>query len=100
MATNPDRLAKALAGIDAARVPRVLKRIDDVLGDLSYPVFLCHWLAALLTTWIFFGGQRPPGGTLFWGSLLGIHGIGWLIHVIVERPVERLRNTIRPTTDR
>ena len=70
--------------------------MDRFLGDLSYSVFLCHWLVALITTWIFFGTRPVGNSTLFWSSLVGVNVLAYLIHVSVERPVERIRNAVRP----
>jgi len=89
-------LLLCLSSLNRDRLPARLVQVDRFLGNLSYSVFLCHWLVAMITTWLFF--DTPPAGnsTLFWSSLVGVNFLAYLIHVAVERPVERLRNAVRP----
>ena len=89
-------LLVCLSSLDRARLPARLVQVDRFLGDLSYSVFLCHWLVALITTWIFFGSRPAGNSTLFWSSLVGVNVLAYLIHVSVERPVERMRDAVRP----
>jgi peptidoglycan/LPS O-acetylase OafA/YrhL len=74
--------------------------LDRSLGNLSYPVFLCHWFAAAIVAWLAFDSRRPAGGALFWSSLILVNLVAYGIHSGVERPVERLRNALRPPPSR
>jgi peptidoglycan/LPS O-acetylase OafA/YrhL len=37
-----------IAGLPSLHLGRLLKKIDDVLGELSYPIFLVQWLGAFI----------------------------------------------------
>jgi len=89
-------LLVCLSALDRARLPARWVRLDGFLGNLSYSVFLCHWFVALVTTWLFFDARPAGDSTLFWASLAGVNGLAYVVHVAVERPVERLRNALRP----
>ena len=89
-------LLVCLSSLDRERLPTRLVQVDRLLGNLSYSVFLCHWLVALMTTWIFFDATPTGDSTLFWSSLAGVNALAYLIHIAIERPVERMRNAVRP----
>ena len=42
----------AVAGLATLR-PQPSGKIDSLLGDLSYPIFLCHWLVGYDVTPVF-----------------------------------------------
>lgn len=88
-------LVACLAGIQARRAPVWLARVDRTLGDLSYPVFLCHFAVAGLLIELGFGGVRPGGAVLFTTSLPLVNVVAWFLHRLVEEPLEGLRSRIR-----
>lgn len=89
-------LLLCLAALDPKRLPTRLVRLDRFLGELSYPVFLCHWLAALLAAWLLLDAVPTRGPALFWISLIPINLLAWALRSAVERPVERVRDRLRP----
>lgn len=89
-------LLLCLSGLRVEEVPRRWAAVDRFLGNLSYPVFLCHWLAALLVSAVAFGGRHPGGSVLFFSSLLVVNVLAFAIHAAVERPIERVRSAVRP----
>jgi peptidoglycan/LPS O-acetylase OafA/YrhL len=66
-------------------------RADRLLGDLSYPVFIGHWLVMILLTQ---AGLRPSDGhgLLFVAAVLSASTVLWLV---VDRPVDRWRHSVR-----
>jgi peptidoglycan/LPS O-acetylase OafA/YrhL len=64
--------------------------LDEKIGNLSYGVFLCHFLVA----WAFFGGKvngiLPT--TLFLGTSVAV---AFAMFILVEQPVLRLRHNLR-----
>ncbi|WP_258589477.1 acyltransferase family protein [Mesorhizobium sp. AR02] len=64
-------------------------KADQRMGDLAYPMFLCHWHVAAL-----FGSQ--PGWPLLLTSLPAIIGVSALMVVAIERPMETIRKLVRP----
>ncbi len=76
-------------------VPVWLSKTDKFFGDLSYPIFLCHWPVGVLTAWAFFRGNNSKGGHLFLSSFLFINLAGYLIHVLVEKRINKIRDTVK-----
>ncbi|MBZ9704597.1 MULTISPECIES: acyltransferase family protein [unclassified Mesorhizobium] len=64
------------------------QRYDKWIGDLAYPVFLCHWHVATFM-------NMQPGWDLFWVSLPLILALSSAIVLLVDRPVARIRDAIR-----
>ncbi|MEN8183509.1 MAG: acyltransferase [Myxococcota bacterium] len=83
----------SLGALDPRRLPRWLRKLDEFLGDLSYPVFLCHWSMAVVVASLGLAEER--GAALFWGSLPLVNLCAWGIHRGVEQPLNRLRAQIR-----
>jgi peptidoglycan/LPS O-acetylase OafA/YrhL len=77
---------------DAA--PTWLRRLDRVLGDLAYPIFLVHLAAGVLTATTL-GLPTKPSFVLFGAALPVVHLAAFLIHRGVERPIERFRARVR-----
>jgi peptidoglycan/LPS O-acetylase OafA/YrhL len=64
------------------------RAFDHWLGRLSYPVFLCHWHVASLAS-------LPRGWKLLLTSMPLILISAFLISLLVEGPVEALRQRVR-----
>jgi peptidoglycan/LPS O-acetylase OafA/YrhL len=93
-------LLLCLTALRVDELPPRFVAFDRSLGNLSYPVFLCHWFAAVIVAWLAFDSRRPAGGALFWSSLILVNLVAYGIHSGVERPVERVRNALRPPPSR
>ncbi|MEG3178563.1 acyltransferase [Sphingomonas sp. RB3P16] len=67
---------------------------DVALGDLSYPLYICHWLVLTILQLRPFGASLPPAVP----HVLAIPAV-LLVSVVLERyvarPVERVRRRIR-----
>lgn len=69
--------------------------LDRIAGDLSYPLYLCHWLAGAMVdtsvgwgrSWALFAVATPLA--LAWS---------WVLVVLIEQPIARLRNRVRQGT--
>lgn len=89
---NRETLIGLVAGVTAIQLlaHRPRRPLDDFIGNLSYGVFLCHFLVM----WVFFGGQVSG-----WAQTLGYLSIAVAIalcmFLLVERPVLRLRHRLR-----
>lgn len=84
-------LLVALSG--PRRIPARLRRLDDWLGDLSYPVYLLHWGAGALV--LYGAGVAMHTPAAFWLTaaatlVLAAAEARWL-----SRPLERLRSRIK-----
>ncbi len=82
-----------LASLDRAALPDFLVKADARLGDLSYPLFLSHWPAAILLSGA--GVFREKGPSLFLGGLLLAHVISLTFLLPLEGRVAGLRQRLR-----
>jgi peptidoglycan/LPS O-acetylase OafA/YrhL len=82
-----------LAVVDAARVPAWLRRADILLGNLSYPVFLCHFPVASVMAIL--GYSFTKGWELFWLSLPAVNIVALALHWASEQPLVALRDRVR-----
>ena len=69
------------------------KSVDDWIGGLSYPTYLCHFLIAGLV-FMFFG---PMSRSYELGAIVTIASLilSCVLYFVIDRPIERLRSRIR-----
>jgi len=86
------------------RIPASIRQADRLLGDIAYPVFLCHYHVGAAIMMLFVAGgshARFSGAGLltkvawFAVSFVSVNLVALLVHRMVENPVNRLRNRIR-----
>lgn len=70
------------------------RRLDKIIGELSYPIYLIHFQAGMLVTFLVPSLSRGEWPFLF-ASIPVIIGASWLLHRMVETPIELLRGNIR-----
>ena len=85
-----------LIKVNIKLTPVWLRKIDKLLGNLSYPIYLCHWHIATLVDWLFFRGIKPNSKYLFFASLIPINIAAYVIYFLIENRVDNLRNKVRP----
>ena len=79
-------------------IPWIPKSLDKILGDLSYPIYLVHYQAGLITIACagYFGlSLHRPDFDLFIASLPIILGLSYMFTRGIEQPIERLRKRIK-----
>ena len=82
-----------VAAIDAPRLePGRAERFYDLLGKLSYPVFLLHFAAGMVVAAL---TGLPRGYALLALTTPAVILASLAVYWAVERPIERLRTTIR-----
>jgi peptidoglycan/LPS O-acetylase OafA/YrhL len=89
-------LVTGLAGIRASALPSWVANVDRWLGDLSYPIFLCHFQLGAIPIHYLFQDVRPLDLRLFLVSLPLVHAVALALHFGVERPIARVRDAVRP----
>jgi peptidoglycan/LPS O-acetylase OafA/YrhL len=87
----------SLLGMESGRAGPTVSKLDKVLGDLAYPIFLSHFLVAVVI--VALGLNRVVAGStgLIIASLMPLHILAYAIHRLVEVPVEALRTRVRPS---
>ncbi|WP_410015797.1 acyltransferase family protein [Sodalis sp. C49] len=81
--------------LHATKLPERLKKTGRLLGDISYPIFLCHFIFGLIA-WSILG---KPVDTVGWYiffigysfSLL----FGYISILLIDRPISKIRDKIR-----
>ena len=73
-----------------------LKKIDNLLGDLSYPMYVSHFLAGLLVLWAFFPNVPRHRGVDFFILAYGYTLIiSYVLHVSVEKRINSIRERVK-----
>lgn len=88
-------LLVSLIKVDSAQVSASLQSIDRMLGNLAYPIFLCHWQVAAVMLHLVYESQKPLGGGLWLFSIVFIHLVALIVYFLVDRNVSRARDWVR-----
>ncbi|MCF5233790.1 MULTISPECIES: acyltransferase family protein [unclassified Pseudomonas] len=70
------------------------KKSGKLLGDLAYPMFLLHWVAGFIMSYLILDGQRR-GLLLVAVSFLPILVVSYCLSWLANRWLEPLRNIVR-----
>jgi len=74
------------------------KKLDNWLGDFSYPIYLIHYQVGILVL-VFLAGLgldlKRADLTFMYVSIPVIFAFSWFITVTIERPIEKIRSKIK-----
>jgi peptidoglycan/LPS O-acetylase OafA/YrhL len=91
-----------VALLERRSLPLISRRMDKVLGDFSYPVYLIHYQVGLvllvLLQWAGYDIRQPTTGFALI-SLPFIFLAAWLMTRYIELPIELLRKRIKADSD-
>jgi len=76
-------------------LPGWLKRLDSVMGDMAYAMFLCHWPVASLIVHFVFEGSEPDGAILFLTAMLPTVAVALLLVFVCRWSLDGLRKQVR-----
>ena len=86
----------AIAGLATTAVKSAkINTWDKEIGNLSYPMYLCHYVVAAPIFFIFgeaFSKGSPP---IFLASILPILLVSYLTVVFIDKPIERIRRKVK-----
>jgi peptidoglycan/LPS O-acetylase OafA/YrhL len=85
----------SLNNSNSRMLPQTWQKIDRLLGELAYPIFLCHWAVATLVLHLVFGTKVPADNSLWLASIVFIHLLGLLVYYLVDYNVHLLRDKVR-----
>ncbi|HKI16636.1 MAG TPA: hypothetical protein VKA15_02095, partial [Isosphaeraceae bacterium] len=82
--------------LEPKQMPVWLRRLDRLAGNLSYPIYLCHWAVGICVTAIFPGLSRES----FWVFAICfplVNLMAYAIYTFVEEPLQswKLESRIR-----
>jgi peptidoglycan/LPS O-acetylase OafA/YrhL len=88
-------LQLSLSKLRQKDMPQWLNSIDNRLGNLAYPVFLCHWHVGAVIVFIAPMGVSEKGLNLciltFWLSII----VALAINYCIEQPIEKIRKKFK-----
>jgi len=77
-------------------------KFANVMGKLSYPMFLTHWTVSIFVSSFFFGGRASydavtflDGAVYFLVMFVAVLACSGLFYQLIDKPVERIRRNIR-----
>ena len=70
-------------------------RLDKAIGELSYPIYICHALVILFFGWLLDGASARQPALFDALVLTGCIGFAALLNALIADPVERLRVRLR-----
>jgi peptidoglycan/LPS O-acetylase OafA/YrhL len=76
-----------LMRLNPKELPAWMTSLDRFLGNLSYPMYLCHWSVGIMVTWIFAGKTRMDLFVFLVGFPL-VNLLSFVIYHYVERPLQ------------
>lgn len=89
-------LLSALTRLRPSDLPAWFQRLDRLGGNVSYPIFLCHFHVAIIVVWLGFEGGRPKDSFAFWAtSFVFTNLAAWVLYRGVDRRVDRVRDQVR-----
>jgi len=81
------------------KLPVISRKLDQKIGDFSYPIYLLHWPAGFLATMVLWGkpirGFNPKGIISCLLAVLICFLISWLIIQCIDRPIQNLRARVK-----
>jgi len=83
---------------DRKKLPFISRKVDKIMGDFSYPVYLIHFQVGLVIMMLLnqIGFDiKSPDLSLFYFSLPAIFLVAWVMTVSVERPIELIRSRVK-----
>jgi peptidoglycan/LPS O-acetylase OafA/YrhL len=86
-----------LMRLDHRELPAWMGKLDRFVGNLSYPMYLCHWGVGIMVTWLFPGKTRMDSSVFLIGFPV-VNLIAYLIYQHVEHPLQswKLPSLVRP----
>jgi peptidoglycan/LPS O-acetylase OafA/YrhL len=74
----------------------------NMLGKLSYPMFLTHWTVCVFVSGLLFGGRASydaatlaDGAVYFFTMFAAVLACSTLFYQLIDKPVERIRRAVR-----
>ncbi|WP_063701694.1 acyltransferase family protein [Pseudoalteromonas gelatinilytica] len=77
------------------KVTGSLKKVDVLLGGISYPIYLFHWIVGLFISYVLWGESVRPSLLLLILTAFFTIIFSLIFYYCVEKPLENLRSRIR-----
>jgi peptidoglycan/LPS O-acetylase OafA/YrhL len=84
-----------LRDVDKRSVPGRLGKWDDMMGNLSYPMYVSHFMVGIFVLWVFFKEPRGNGWSFTGVCYIYVLVFSYLIHRIFESRIDRIRKKVK-----
>jgi len=78
---------------------KIDKKIDQLIGDFSYPIYLLHWQSGLLISFLIFGNSFHEfsirGFISLVGSIVFVGLLSPLFIWLIDKPIQHIRSKIK-----
>ena len=79
--------------------PKISARLDKLLGEFSYPIYLLQWQAGIVASYILLGepihNASTDGIAILGLALLFVFVVAYVLIRVIDRPIQNLRSTIK-----
>ncbi|WP_367353177.1 acyltransferase family protein [Achromobacter animicus] len=70
-------------------------KLDKAIGELSYPLYICHMLVIMAFSWLMHDVQEHQPMLFAAMAITGCIGVSAVLNYLIADPVERLRSRLR-----
>mgnify|MGYP000083950433 CR=1 FL=1 len=70
-------------------------KLDKAIGELSYPLYICHMLVIMAFSWLMHGLQEHQPMLFAAMAITGCIGVSAVLNYLIADPLERLRSRLR-----
>ncbi len=85
-----------VVSLHATKLPDYFKKTGRLLGDMSYPIFLCQFFFGLVAWSILGEPENTRGWYIFFIGYSFSLLFGYISIVLIDRPISKIRDKIRP----
>lgn len=80
-------------------IANISTRLDNLIGDFSYPIYLLHWQVGLLASFLLYGHAftefSPRGLLTLMLAIPMLFATAYLFILLIDHPVQRLRSRVK-----
>ncbi|MFH0952229.1 MAG: acyltransferase [Patescibacteria group bacterium] len=80
-----------LAQVNIKKIKNWVKKLDKILGGMSYAIFLSHVALGAPFAWLLYNSETPDNYNLYLVSFIFINIVSLLIYWLVDRRLEKTR---------
>ena len=85
--------------VTGSEILKISRKVDKLVGDFSYPIYLLHWQSGLLISFLIFGESfhefSTRGLISLTGSILFVFILSLVLMWAIDKPIQRIRSKIK-----
>ena len=80
------------------KFPFITSKIDKIIGDFSYPIYLLHWQVGLMVSYVVIGHPARHEIVVYFVSLAVILVLSVLMIEVIDKPIQKVRTIIKSSS--